>query len=891
MKLNIRNKILITFLGALLIGILVLTIVNSIQILNFTNTSSDITYNAMNEEELSNLDRIAQDKALLFREYLRAMVTDITSSYDFASELFTGQIVIDPVESYWADSAVDSRTLPSSPADEVSDYHDGFGFASWAYSTIYIPGIDNSAEYNSINQELKDLIALSSGMEYIFKSMHASNPDYIWIYMGFENSGLFRQLPYNDLSWAREDNTDFTESLWYTSAVAKDGLSIILDDDPDSGLVITASFPVKDSNNNLVGVVGVDLPIDTVADAIIRDSVLENGYPYMTDKQGNALIHPKLVDDASLFGLNIRDIEFSDSSEGSSYQTVVNTLVSKENGQSSFIKNGEKWYISYADVGYEFSMFVVVPENDILAPAEAIRETILSIFKSNLISFLMIIIAISAVISYITGKASKKIVAPINELTQVTQEITKGNLRRDLQGNDAGSQELNMLYNTFSGLITALRFGNQDYYAGDINRAMKNYKSALELFTTLKNEKGIGISLNNIANIYKARGELKDANKYYRDSIVIAENLLENADDKDKIDLIVSLASRYNNIGLLYKDIEKFDRAEEYMNKALELDRQVDNARGFATRYGNLGLIYLAQNRVKDAKNAFDDAYSIAEAKNNPRAIAYSTMNYGVYNRAIGNLDEAVEYFLKAVELAEDIDIRVVSSSLRNVQEIFEEQGKTEMAEKIKNDLKSKAGSGRMKEVAFVLDYSGSMTGKRIKNATRGINNIFKQQINENDIVSLVIFNSNYEEIIKPTPKVKNTRDFILTVDSLIRPYGATAFYDALGYAFQDIVSSSDGQIESWIIALTDGDDNSSRYFNPDRIIDLARNSIGVNLVIIGVGRLRYRDKFIEMCSSTDKGTYIDVSDGVADAITTAFEEVSSMLSEIEVEGFVPDEN
>ena len=119
MKFNLRNKILITFLGALLVGILVLTIVNSIQILSFTNTSSDITYDAMNEEELSNLDRIAQDKALLVREYFRAMVTDITSSFDFASALFSGGITMDTVDSYWADSRIDTRTVPSTPEDEV----------------------------------------------------------------------------------------------------------------------------------------------------------------------------------------------------------------------------------------------------------------------------------------------------------------------------------------------------------------------------------------------------------------------------------------------------------------------------------------------------------------------------------------------------------------------------------------------------------------------------------------------------------------------------------------------------------------------------------------------------------------------------------------------------
>lgn len=446
-----------------------------------------------------------------------------------------------------------------------------------------------------------------------------------------------------------------------------------------------------------------------------------------------------------------------------------------------------------------------------------------------------------------------------------------------------------MLYTTFRGLVTALRFGNQDYYAGDINRAMENYNSALELFTTLKNEKGIGICYNNIANIHRARGNLKDANHLYVEAVKIAEKLLANATKEDRTGLVLSLASRYNNLGLLYLAIEEYDLAEEFINKALDMDKSIDNARGFSTRYGNMGQIYLAQGRFDEAKKAFDEASDIANSLKSDRAIAYATMNYAMLARAQGNSDEAVKQFLQASDMARDLDARVVNTSLKNIQEIYEEEGKTDLANEIDARLKKLSASQKAKEVTFILDYSGSMAGKKNRASVKGVQDIFKNQVNDGDIVSLILFESQTKTIFSPMKKEGNERAFLLELDRLKYPMGATAMFDAIGLAFSDFIARPTNN-EQWIIALTDGDDNSSYQYTPKQVTEMARRSVGVNLVIIGVGELKQRKLLESMCAASDRGKYIHVSSGVTDAINSAFEEVSAMLAEVEVEGFVPDD-
>jgi tetratricopeptide (TPR) repeat protein len=772
---------------------------------------------------------------------------------------------------------------------------------SFEASGWYLPEITSLPDPSD---EIWGMINKSSNLDMIFRTLNSANPAYSNLYMGFEESGLFRIYPFTDKSlYTTHTSTNCRTNQprtfydprfrsWYCSGFDVNAISFSepYTDAGGLGLLITATVPIYYDNGDLVGVLGADLTITSIQDAILGATVLDNGYAYMVDTQGNAIIHQSI--DRELPAQSIIDLEFTSGNQNeiNEFETsILIQMTSSGVGNEKFTKNGATWYISYASVpSGQFNLALVVPEGDILAPANKIRDDINAALLRQLLIFFIVLVIISGVIFYFTNYTSGEIVKPIQELTEVTKLIAAGNLTRDLSGGVGGSKEITMLYNTFRGLVTALRFGNDEYYAGNINRAMDNYNAALELFTSLNNQKGIGICYNNLGNIHRARNNMKDANTSYRKAIDIAQELYESSPDADKAGHIFAIASRMNNLALLYLAIEEYDRAEDMLNKALVHDREIDNARGFATRYGNLGQVYLAQNRIEEAKKAFDEAHEIAISRKSDRAIAYATMNYGVYERAVGNNDQAIEHFLEAIELATDLDVRISTSSLKNVQEIYEEQGKLELAAQIESQLVKMSRSSRPKEVTFVLDYSGSMSGKRIKAAVQGIRNIFKDQVNSYDMVSLIIFDVYSQVLIPPVQKEGNEKLFMQTFQKLDRPNGGTAFFDALSMAFYDFITRPTSN-EQWIIALTDGDDNASRSYNAQSVMMQAKDSIGVNLVIIGVGELA--DQFIleKICKSTDKGQFIDVKEGVADAITSAFEEVSSMLSEVEVEGFTSD--
>ncbi|MHA2278888.1 MAG: tetratricopeptide repeat protein, partial [Candidatus Kariarchaeaceae archaeon] len=413
----------------------------------------------------------------------------------------------------------------------------------------------------------------------------------------------------------------------------------------------------------------------------------------------------------------------------------------------------------------------------------------------------------------------------------------------------------------------------------------------LQLFTTMKNNKGIGICYNNIGNIQNALGRLKEANISYQKAIDIANSLLkESNSEEQKIENTLSLASRTNNVAMLFNKIDRNDEAEELLQNALKLDKEIDNKKGFSTRYGNLGLVYLSSNKFEAAKNAFYKALEIANEIESNRSIAYAKMNLGTYHRTIGEIENAKEFLLSATDLASELDVRVVFTSLSNLKEIYDNEGEYELASEIDKKL---VASQRQRvvprDIIFVLDYSGSMAGRRIKDAREGIANIYLNQVQDNDVISIISFNYNIDIPLQAKLKQELGDSFFYLLDRFVRPNGGTAMYDAMRTALE-MLQYSDPENEKWVIVLTDGDDNSSKSGSSGSIIKLASRLPDTNLVIIGVGELkRDRNKLQKIAKSLTNGVFIGIEAGVANAITEAFEEVGTMLAEVDVEGFVPD--
>jgi tetratricopeptide (TPR) repeat protein len=126
------------------------------------------------------------------------------------------------------------------------------------------------------------------------------------------------------------------------------------------------------------------------------------------------------------------------------------------------------------------------------------------------------------------------------------------------------------------------------YSMGNSNDALLYYSRSLSLAKDLGNTAAQATLLNNIAGIYKNKGELDKALSYYEESLSLETN------EKDK-------ATTYNNIATIYGKKGGYQKAIEYYQKAIEIDEKYGDYHSVSAVKLNLGETY---RKMKDYENA-----------------------------------------------------------------------------------------------------------------------------------------------------------------------------------------------------------------------------------------------------------------------------------------------
>jgi Mg-chelatase subunit ChlD len=199
--------------------------------------------------------------------------------------------------------------------------------------------------------------------------------------------------------------------------------------------------------------------------------------------------------------------------------------------------------------------------------------------------------------------------------------------------------------------------------------------------------------------------------------------------------------------------------------------------------------------------------------------------------------------------------------------------------------------------VVFCLDWSPSMMSQdtglskmtRFQLCIDRVQNILREQVREQDLVSVVAFGANFQTVIAPTRRGNQSHALEAHVGSL-KPSmaGGTCFYDAVAHCLQMTRSGDTAPLDSprWLICLTDGDDLGSRRENANgevvtRVLDAGINRF--NMIMITVGRLKDKniriiDGWVErVARSGGYGKHLSDKDAVS--IGKAFEVVAEALA------------
>lgn len=198
--------------------------------------------------------------------------------------------------------------------------------------------------------------------------------------------------------------------------------------------------------------------------------------------------------------------------------------------------------------------------------------------------------------------------------------------------------------------------------------------------------------------------------------------------------------------------------------------------------------------------------------------------------------------------------------------------------------------SRRPLNLSLVLDRSGSMKGQKIVNVRKAVGRII-DQLNENDILSVVIFNDDVELLI-PAQIVFDKAELKEKIDTIIHG-GGTTISKGMRVGLDELNSHLDEDKINRMILLTDG----QTYGDEDECCILAQEAAAQKIAVtaLGVGD-EWNDEMIDAIAqySQGKSDYIENPDDIVKFFTdevTSFQNIvveNALLTLRLVEGTQP---
>ena len=132
------------------------------------------------------------------------------------------------------------------------------------------------------------------------------------------------------------------------------------------------------------------------------------------------------------------------------------------------------------------------------------------------------------------------------------------------------------------------------------------------------------------------------------------------------------MAQAYNDLGIIYFDMENYDTAIDLYNKSVSIRKQMGDELGIAKLYNKIGIVYQKQGDFAKALDYQLRALPIFEKFKNDIGISYSLNNIGILNQNLGRYDEAISYQQRSIAIKEKIgDKYGAAGSYVNIANIY----------------------------------------------------------------------------------------------------------------------------------------------------------------------------------------------------------------------------
>ena len=323
--------------------------------------------------------------------------------------------------------------------------------------SVFVPN------FVDINDELLTVLESGAYLDFIFPSTYKGNPNTVAIYMGTKQETT-RYYPNINLGTILPPNFQVTRRPWYTSSTLENNpkrkavWSPVYEDATGKGLMVTAAAPIYTSQDEFVGVIGIDVTLKDISANVEATRLPSSGYSFLIDDTGHAIALPE-QGYQDILGRAPKPGEFgTDLSEVTTeFTPVLAKMMTGSTGFDTLEVGGKELFVSYAPLeSTGWSLASVVEAERVLQAVAALQKELETSTRSLVLARILPvgggILVVMAVIGLLL---TNRLADPIQKLAAAAQRIGAGQWDAPLPR--AGNDEMGVLSQAFATMTGQLR--------------------------------------------------------------------------------------------------------------------------------------------------------------------------------------------------------------------------------------------------------------------------------------------------------------------------------------------------------------------------------------------------------------------------------------------------
>ena len=444
-KKSIRTGLLVILATVIILPIIIYTFIGISSIIDAEVAAKQTTADALRSQAETFLVQLTLNVAEKNNYLLETVRRDASNVAAYAQSIFEYPEAF-AKDSYWR---FDEHVFMGEHGQYMNGMDD--------ISSLFIPN------HVVINDDLKRRVELSAYLDYLFPKVLENDPNTVAIWMAGPE-GESRYYPNIGLGNIAPPDQNVLEEVFFAAANPKNNperkvvWTPVYDDPAGQGLMITASAPIYTKQKGFVGVLGIDVTLNTLIKNIEKFNPVEHSYSFLIDKDGYSIALPE-EGYQEIFG---REREVNESrvnlnNISNEFGPVIKKMKEGSIGFQEITSGSEELYVAYAPLeSTGFSLGIVVEKAVILKAVSDIDKemkdsTTNMIYQRILPAGLLILIVSSAMSFFLINRMIK----PVKNLTNLVERASKGDFNTKIE--IKSTDEIGQLASAFNNMVKQLK--------------------------------------------------------------------------------------------------------------------------------------------------------------------------------------------------------------------------------------------------------------------------------------------------------------------------------------------------------------------------------------------------------------------------------------------------